>query len=131
MTSGQRKALKALGTWNKDPSNPRMFRIQDKGSRLVIEWKHKYKEGILKYLEDINFFKEESDNPCNRNLQKVKNWTVKWYDECQIGEEEREWITSVNSKPAKIHANIKTHKRNWPYRYIISCIGTPIENLAK
>ena len=131
MTSGQRKALKALGTWNKDPSNPRMFRIQDKGSRLVIEWKHKYKEGILKYLEDINIFKEENDNPCNRNLQKVKNWTIKWYDECQIGEEEREWITSVNSKPAKIHANIKTHKRNWPYRYIISCIGTPIENLAK
>ena len=58
MTLGQRKALKALGTWNKDPSNPRMFRIQDKGFHLVIEWKHKYKEGILKYLEDINIFKE-------------------------------------------------------------------------
>ena len=48
--------LKTLGTWNKDPSNPRMFRIQDKGSRLVVEWKHRHKEGILKYLENIKYF---------------------------------------------------------------------------
>ena len=38
---------------------------------------------------------------------------------------------TLNSKPAKILANIKTQKRNWPYRHIISRIGTPIENLAK
>ena len=51
----------------------RMFRIQDNCSRLVVEWKHKYKEEVLKYLEAINIFKEENDNPCERNLQKVHN----------------------------------------------------------
>ena len=48
-----------------------------------------------------------------------------------MSEEQLEWITSGNPQASRVHASIKTHKRNWPYRYIISCNGTPIENLAK
>ena len=131
LTAQQREALKRLRTWNKDPSCPRMFLVQDKGSRLVVEWKNKYKQRMLNYLEDINVFKEETEDPSQRNMERVQKWAVKWNREEQIGEEEMDWIVSVTSKPGKVYGNIKTHKENWPYRYILSCNGTPIENLAK
>ena len=54
----QRNALRNLSTWNSNPNNDRMFRIQDKGSRLVIEWKDKYREKMLSYLQDVSIFKE-------------------------------------------------------------------------
>ena len=37
LTQLQRRALKRLSTWNVNPQCDRMFRIQDKGSRLVLE----------------------------------------------------------------------------------------------
>ena len=131
MTPEQRKALKSLSSWNKDPKCPRIFQIQDKGSRLVIEWKENYMKQMLKYLENISIFKEEEENPTLQNLKRIQEWTNKWHSEEQIGEEEKDWIETGGSKAAKIQGNIKTHKLNWPYRYIISCNGTPIENLAK
>ena len=42
-----------------------------------------------------------------------------------------EWISDVRSLPAKVYANIKTHKDGWPYRYIVLCNQTVIENLAR
>ena len=39
MTPEQREALRNLSEWNQDDSNPRMFRVQDKGARPFIEWK--------------------------------------------------------------------------------------------
>ena len=83
---------------------------------------------MLKHLEDISIFEEESEYPSIRNLQRFQKWAEKWHREEQ---EQMEWITSGNPKASRVHANIKTHKRNWPYRYIISCNGTPIENLTK
>ena len=37
MTSMQREALRNLSKWNHDENSPRMFRVQDKGGRLLIE----------------------------------------------------------------------------------------------
>ena len=51
-----------------------MFRIQDKGSRIVVEWKNNYRQEMLKYLEDISIFEEESEDPSIRNLQRVQKW---------------------------------------------------------
>ena len=36
-----------------------------------------------------------------------------------------------NPKPAKLYANVKTHKTDWPYRFIMSARGTATENLAR
>ena len=48
-----------------------MFRIQDKGSRLVIEWKENNSNLMLEYLEDIYVFKEEEENPTLQNLKSI------------------------------------------------------------
>ena len=34
LTHGEREALRDLSTWNKDEKNPRVIRVQDKGSML-------------------------------------------------------------------------------------------------
>ena len=44
LTKEERNCLKTLSKWNKDPTCMRMFRGQDKGSRLVIESMEQYKE---------------------------------------------------------------------------------------
>ena len=38
----EREALKEMQRWNRDPENPRVIMVQDKGSRFVIDWKSRY-----------------------------------------------------------------------------------------
>ena len=100
-------------------------------SRLVLEWKDMYREKILSYIEDISIFNEETGDPSEINKARVVEWAKKWNFKENIGDEELEWITSSGVRPGKAYANIKTHKADWPHRYIISSIGTAIENLAR
>ena len=37
LSRGEREALKEMQKWNRDPENPRVIRVQDKGSRFVID----------------------------------------------------------------------------------------------
>lgn len=131
MTKEERDCLKELSKWNKDEMCPRMFRIQDKGSRLVVESKERYRKKMLEYLEDISIFKENEEEQTETNEKRVNNWVKKWDRREQLGSEETEWIACAKTRPAKVYANIKTHKDTWPYRYIISCNNTAIEKLAR
>ena len=66
-----------------------------------------------------------------KNEEKVNNWVKKCEREEQIGTEEAEYIICGNTKPAKVYANIKTHKKTWLYRYIVTCNNSTIEKLAQ
>ena len=44
-------------------------------------------------------------------------------------EEERDWINAKDIKPRKVYANIKIHKENNPYHFIVSFQNTVIEYL--
>ena len=50
MTPEQQAVLRNLSEWSQDDSNPRMFRLQDKGARLFIEWKERYRNKVEDYL---------------------------------------------------------------------------------
>ena len=39
LSSGKREALRDMKRWKRDPENPKVVRVQDKGSRFVIDWK--------------------------------------------------------------------------------------------
>ena len=98
-----------------------MFRIQDKGSRLVVKCKERYKRKMLDYLEDVSIFQENGEDQCQANMKKVNDWVRKWEYQEQLGGEKAEWILTSKTRPAKAYANIKTDKEGWRYRYIISC----------
>ena len=75
-----------------------------------------------------------SGSPCltPRDIYIVVNeWADKWNEREVISTEVSDWVRAVNPKPALIYANVKTHKENWPYRYIMSARGTAMEKLAK
>ena len=105
--------------------------MQDKGSRLVLESKERYNELMLKYLEDKSIFREDQEDQSQTNIEKVHKWVKTWERREQLGTEEVEWISDVRSLPAKVYANIKTHKDGWPYRYIVLCNQTVVETLAR
>ena len=129
LTHEQRQALNGMNKWNKDPTSEKMIRVQDKGSRFVVESKTRYVEQMLQYLENRDTFQENESDQSELYEQKVKDWMEKWKEE--LSEGECAWLTPVNSKPGRAYGNIKTHKDNHPYRYIMSANGTAIENLAR
>jgi hypothetical protein len=130
MTPVQRASLNELRTWNSDETNPRLFRCQDKGARLVIDFKERYYEKITDYLEDKRTFREDNRDLTTENKLKVSQWADKWQNRKEIPLEVKEWVVPMNPRPAITHANVKTHKQNLPYRHIISGIGTATERLA-
>ena len=48
-----------------------------------------------------------------------------------MSDEECAWITKAETKPGTIRANVKMHKEAQAYRFIISSIGTAIENIGQ
>jgi hypothetical protein len=78
LTSDQRTALKTLSNWNRDENNPRMFRIQDKGARFVIDRKERYREHVESFLEDQTTFKEDNEDKSSENENIVKKWAQGW-----------------------------------------------------
>ena len=52
LTQDERNCLKDMSKWDKDENCNRMFRVQDKESRLVSESKERYKRLMLQYLEE-------------------------------------------------------------------------------
>ena len=42
-----------------------------------------------------------------------------------------EWMNKKEIKSGKVYANVKTHKENNPYQFIVSTKGNAIENLAR
>ena len=79
LTPEQRVSLNELRTWNSDESNPRLFRCQDKGARLVIDFKERYHQKITDYLEDRTTFREDERDLTADNKLKVSQWADKWY----------------------------------------------------
>ena len=131
LSRAERGALRDLRTWNKDPENPRVIRVQDKGSRFVVDWKSNYESKVLEYLQDVSTFRQSDENPNELISEKVDNFIERWQGDDGLSEEECNWIKVHNPKPATIYANIKTHKEDWPYRFIMSAKGTATEFLAK
>ena len=123
--------MRNLKRWNTDESNPRLFRVQDKGSRLVVEWKKDYVNKVFEHLQDSNTFREEDHDKSNEYASTIKMWANKWKERGALTAEVVSWICEGDKKPGKVYANIKTHKETWPYRFIISCKGTSMENLAR
>ena len=115
----EKLALRKLSTWNKDRDCPRVIRVQDKGSKFVIDWKSKYIENISNYIGDRSTFRQEIDNPTEKHKMLVKQWAEKWLEVGDITQDEADWVKTPNAKPGYIYANIKTHKKGWPYKFIM------------
>ena len=74
--------------WNRDLENPRVIRVQDKGSRFVIDWKSRYKSKTLEHLQDETTFRETDGTQMNLLLNK--------WEDGQIGGRVRKFYQKTN-----------------------------------
>ena len=127
----ERDSLKRICRWNKEYDNPRVVRVEDKGSSFVIDWRSKYLKECSEFIADQSTFSEDDKDVSEDNRDKVTQWASKWRKEGVISAEEEDWVKVNDPKPARRYANVKTHKDNWPYRFILSSKGTATERLAR
>ena len=53
----EKLALSKLKNWNRDTDCPRVIRIQDKGSKFVIDWKSNHIQNVSNYIGDSQIFR--------------------------------------------------------------------------
>ena len=97
----------------------------------MIDWKSKYVKNISNYIGDRSTFRLEIDNLTEKHKMLINQWEEKWLGVGDITQDEADWVKTPNAKLGYIYANIKTHKKGWPYRFIIAASGSPIEYLAR
>ena len=49
---------------------------------------------------------------------KINQWSSKWCREGVISAEEEDSVKVNSPKLARLYANVKTRKENWPYSFI-------------
>ena len=91
LTAEEREALRDLSKWNKDPNNPRLIRIQDKGSCFVVDFKDSYEQKVNEYVGDPSTFRSDEEDLSSEHGNRVKKWMKKWGDKGWISEEYCNW----------------------------------------
>ena len=78
LTSEERGALRDLSKWNKDPNNPRLIRVQDKGSCFVVDFKDRCEQKMNEYVGDPSTFGSDEEDLTSEHGNRVKKWVKKW-----------------------------------------------------
>ena len=120
----EREVLYRLANYNEDIKSKNLIRTQDKGSRLVIECKERYMKEMFSHLSNEETFRDDESDQSKMYQQKINNWTKLW--EYNLPKEEIGRINKIEIKSAKIYANVKRHKENNPYQFIVSAKRTAI-----
>ena len=97
---------------------------------LICEIRDHFTEQC-RYLTDETTFRETDRDPNELISRKVEGWIERWKGQEVLADDECLWIKAHNPKPATLYANIKTHKPDWPYKFIMSSHGTATEYLAR
>ena len=71
LTKEERGALKEISKWNGDMTNPRVVRVQDKGSCFVVDFKENYVKNHSQYIGDQTTFRVEGNYLSQENSDKV------------------------------------------------------------
>ena len=51
-----------LSRWNKDPNNPRLIRVQDKGFCFVVDFEDSYEQKVNEYVGDPSTFRSDEED---------------------------------------------------------------------
>ena len=103
LSADEREALRDLQKWNKDPDNPRVISVQDKGSRFVVDWKKRYISKTLDYLQYSETFSSTEVDPSEAIAESVQSWADKWEGAEGITREVCDWIKGHSPGPANVY----------------------------
>ena len=77
LTSEERGELRDFRKCNKDPNNPRLIRVQDKGSCFVVDFKDRYEQKVNEYVGDPSTFRSDEEDLSLEHANGVKKWVKK------------------------------------------------------
>lgn len=98
---------------------PPFNRLQDKGSRLVLINSTEYNDKMFGQHNNPLHYKVLKSDPSSKDLGVVEQWCSKWLQRDGISPEIASWIVNKKAKPGVAFGNIKTHKKNNPYYFVL------------
>ena len=72
LTSEERGVLRDLSKWNKDPNNPRLIRVHNKGSCFVMDFKDRYEQKVNEYVGHPSTFRSDKEDLSLEHGNRVK-----------------------------------------------------------
>uniref|UniRef100_A0A0C9RM79 AI1 protein n=1 Tax=Fopius arisanus TaxID=64838 RepID=A0A0C9RM79_9HYME len=108
-----------------------IFLKADKGNVTVAVNKKFYVSKMSELLGDSFTYRIIRSDPTLDIQKKVNKLLVKWYKNNFINDAEKSRLWSRNGHIALSYGQPKIHKKNIPFRMIVSFIGTPTYRLAK
>lgn len=111
--------------------NPEIIVLNaDKGNVTVLMEKTDYLEKMSSLLNDTTTYQQLSKHNTIALQKEANNFFDEWVKESRIDEIYAKNLKTHNGFVAKLYGLVKIHKNN-SIRPILSCIGSPLYNLAK
>ena len=110
-----------------------IFTNADKGNVTVALNKSDYNNKIKEMLSNTTTYEviRKNMNPLNNITKKLHEICKRWFDKGYIDNNMYKFINRTDSNLPKFYALPKIHKKNTPFRPIISFIDSPLYNLSK
>ena len=108
---GKGTSLRAISKWNKDHQNPRVVRVEDKGSGFVIDWKENYFRECSEFISDESTFSKDDNDLSEERREKVRQWATMRGKEEVLSEKKEDWVIVNQPKPARIYVQTLRHTK--------------------
>ncbi|XP_015115626.1 uncharacterized protein LOC107040185 [Diachasma alloeum] len=108
-----------------------LFLKADKGNITVAVNREQYISKMSALLGDSTTYTVIQDDPTPKIQRRVNRLVLEWYTNDFITEADKHRLWSRNGNIALSYGQPKIHKKNVPYRMIVSFTGTPTYSIAK
>ena len=126
ITREHRSALKEMRGWTEEVILP-----ADKGNATVVMMRSDYNGKLQKLLSDPTTYRKLPKDPTPTQEAKVSRVLKKLEKGREISNSLYNKLRPTGSLPPRIYGLSKIHKPSTPLRPIVSCIKSPIYQLAK
>ena len=107
-----------------------IFTKADKGNITVAMLKDEYLDKMEGMLSDNNTYQRIKKDPTKNIILKLKELLKRWKDKEFISPAEYKYMLSTDGILPRAYGLPKVHKDGCPLRIIVSCINSPLYNIA-
>ena len=108
-----------------------MIRPADKGSGIVVVDKNEYISELLTEMDRSDIYERTEQKQIEDSYKEIKKLVDKMHKEGVITKEMKQYLMPKYATAGKLKGNPKIHKKDIPYRTIVSGINTPTERIAE
>lgn len=107
-----------------------IFTNADKGNVTVAINKFEYEDKMNLLLSDVSTYEIVRKDPTNKIINELRAHLNRWKSKEFINKEMFNWLMSSEGILPRAYGLPKIHKKDIPYRIIVSSINSPLYNIA-